>query len=99
MQKADFNSYGSRRGNHDVMMRGTFANVRIKNLMIPAKADGTRVEGGLTIHQPSGEQMSIYDAAMKYIDARHADGRVRAAKNTARARRATGRRRARSCSA
>lgn len=69
VQKADFNSYGSRRGNHDVMMRGTFANVRIKNLMIPAKADGTRVEGGLTIHQPSGEQESIYDAAMKYIDA------------------------------
>ncbi|PCE33883.1 aconitate hydratase AcnA [Burkholderia ubonensis] len=69
VQKADFNSYGSRRGNHDVMMRGTFANVRIKNLMIPAKTDGTRVEGGLTIHQPSGEQLSIYDAAMKYIDA------------------------------
>ncbi|MBU9283938.1 aconitate hydratase AcnA [Burkholderia multivorans] len=68
VQKADFNSYGSRRGNHDVMMRGTFANVRIKNLMIPAKEDGTRVEGGLTIHQPSGEQLSIYDAAMKYID-------------------------------
>ncbi|RKU03439.1 aconitate hydratase AcnA [Burkholderia sp. Nafp2/4-1b] len=69
VQKADFNSYGSRRGNHDVMMRGTFANVRIKNLMIPAKADGTRVEGGLTIHQPSGEQLSIYDAAMQYVDA------------------------------
>ncbi|CAB3700986.1 aconitate hydratase AcnA [Paraburkholderia rhynchosiae] len=69
VQKADFNSYGSRRGNHDVMMRGTFANVRIKNLMIPAKADGSRVEGGLTIHQPSGEQLSIYDAAMKYIAA------------------------------
>ncbi|MGF6572242.1 aconitase [Paraburkholderia fungorum] len=69
VQKADFNSYGSRRGNHDVMMRGTFANVRIKNLMIPAKADGSRVEGGLTIHQPSGEQESIYDAAMKYIAA------------------------------
>ncbi|MCG1019044.1 MULTISPECIES: aconitate hydratase AcnA [Burkholderiaceae] len=67
VQKADFNSYGSRRGNHDVMMRGTFANVRIKNLMIPTKPDGSRVEGGLTIHQPSGEQMSIYDAAMKYI--------------------------------
>jgi aconitate hydratase len=62
----DFNSYGARRGNHDVMMRGTFANVRIKNLMIPPKADGSRVEGGLTIHQPSGEQMPIYDAAMKY---------------------------------
>ena len=69
VQKADFNSYGSRRGNHDVMMRGTFANVRIKNLMIPAKADGTRVEGGLTIHQPSGEQQSIYDAAMQYVAA------------------------------
>ncbi|AVF40415.1 aconitate hydratase AcnA [Pandoraea apista] len=65
--KADFNSYGSRRGNHEVMMRGTFANVRIKNLMIPAKEDGSRVEGGLTIHQPSGEQLSIYDAAMKYV--------------------------------
>jgi aconitate hydratase len=48
------------------MTRGTFANVRIKNLMIPAKADGTRVEGGLTIQQPTGEQMSIYDACMAY---------------------------------
>ena len=65
--KADFNSYGSRRGNHEVMMRGTFANVRIKNLMIPVQADGSRVEGGLTIYQPSGEQLSIYDAAMKYV--------------------------------
>ncbi len=65
--KADFNSYGSRRGNHEIMMRGTFANVRIKNLMIPAKADGSRVEGGLTIFQPTGEQLSIYDAAMKYV--------------------------------
>jgi len=65
--KADFNSYGSRRGNHDVMMRGTFANVRIKNLMIPLKPDGSRVEGGVTLHQPSGEQMSIYDAAMRYV--------------------------------
>ncbi|AQW32420.1 aconitate hydratase AcnA [Ralstonia syzygii subsp. celebesensis] len=65
--KADFNSYGSRRGNHEVMMRGTFANVRIKNLMIAARADGSRVEGGETLFQPSGEQMSIYDAAMKYV--------------------------------
>ncbi|KAA0182425.1 aconitate hydratase AcnA [Cupriavidus cauae] len=65
--KADFNSYGSRRGNHEVMMRGTFANVRIKNLMIPPREDGTRVEGGYTLFQPSGEQLSIYDAAMKYI--------------------------------
>ncbi|HEY3054516.1 MAG TPA: aconitate hydratase [Thermoanaerobaculia bacterium] len=56
----DFNSYGSRRGNDRVMTRGTFANVRIKNLMVPG------VEGGVTIHQPDGERMSIYDAAMKY---------------------------------
>ncbi|CAG9163671.1 aconitate hydratase AcnA [Cupriavidus pampae] len=65
--KADFNSYGSRRGNHEVMMRGTFANVRIKNLMIAPKADGSRVEGGITLHQPTGDEMSIYDAAMKYV--------------------------------
>jgi aconitate hydratase len=57
---ADFNSYGARRGNDRVMTRGTFANVRIKNLMVP----GT--EGGVTVHQPDGERMSIYDAAMKY---------------------------------
>ena len=67
--KVDFNSYGARRGNHEVMMRGTFANVRIKNLMIPPTADGSRVEGGLTLMQPSGEQLSIYEAAMKYIAA------------------------------
>ncbi|UIF85238.1 aconitate hydratase AcnA [Cupriavidus sp. UYPR2.512] len=65
--KADFNSYGSRRGNHEVMMRGTFANVRIKNLMIAPRADGSRVEGGITLHQPTGDEMSIYDAAMKYV--------------------------------
>ena len=65
--KADFNSYGARRGNHEVMMRGTFANVRIKNLMLAPRPDGSRVEGGVTLFQPSGEQMSIYDAAMKYI--------------------------------
>jgi len=65
--KADFNSYGARRGNHEVMMRGTFANVRIKNLMIPAHADGSREEGGVTLFQPSGEKMFIYDAAMKYV--------------------------------
>ena len=69
VMKADFNSYGARRGNHEVMMRGTFANVRVKNLMIPPKADGTRVEGGVTLLQPSGEQMPIYDAAMKYVAA------------------------------
>ncbi|MDX6612714.1 MAG: aconitate hydratase [Blastocatellia bacterium] len=57
---ADFNSYGARRGNHQVMLRGTFANVRIRNLMVP----GT--EGGATVFQPGGERMSIYDASMKY---------------------------------
>lgn len=56
----DFNSYGSRRGNHEIMMRGTFANVRIRNLMVPGS------EGGVTVHHPSGEQMSIYAAAMRY---------------------------------
>lgn len=65
VQKADFNSYGARRGNHDVMMRGTFANVRVKNLMLPAKADGSREEGGYTIK--GGQKMAIYDAAMQYI--------------------------------
>jgi len=65
--KVDFNSYGARRGNHEVMMRGTFANVRIKNLMIPPRADGTRLEGGVTLFQPTGEQLPIYDAAMKYM--------------------------------
>jgi aconitate hydratase len=60
VQPADFNSYGSRRGNHEVMMRGTFANIRLRNRMAP----GT--EGGVTLHQPSGELMSIYDAAMRY---------------------------------
>ena len=66
----DFNSYGSRRGNHEVMMRGTFANVRIKNLMLPAAEDGSRVEGGYTLMQLPGEtqgqRMAIYDAAMAY---------------------------------
>ena len=56
----DFNSYGARRGSHDVMVRGTFANVRIKNLMVPG------VEGGVTTYQPTGEKLSIYDAAVKY---------------------------------
>ena len=68
VQKADFNSYGARRGNHEVMMRGTFANVRIKNLMIPAGADGSREEGGVTLFQPGAEKMFIYDAAMAYIE-------------------------------
>jgi aconitate hydratase len=56
----DFNQYGTRRGNHEVMMRGTFANIRIKNQMVPG------VEGGFTIHYPSKERMPIYDAAMRY---------------------------------
>jgi len=68
VQKADFNSYGARRGNHDVMMRGTFANVRIKNLMIPPDATGSREEGGVTLFQPGQEKMFIYDAAMKYME-------------------------------
>jgi aconitate hydratase len=61
VQPKDFNSYGSRRGNHEVMMRGTFANIRLRNQLAP----GT--EGGVTLHLPDGEQMSIYDASMKYI--------------------------------
>jgi len=60
VQPADFNQYGARRGNHEVMMRGTFANIRLRNMLLP----GT--EGGVTLHVPTGEQMSIYDAAMKY---------------------------------
>jgi aconitate hydratase len=62
VEQKDFNSYGSRRGNHEVMMRGTFANIRLRNLLAP----GT--EGGWTCHQPSGEQMTIFDASRKYKD-------------------------------
>ncbi len=62
VEKVDFNSYGARRGNHEVMMRGTFANIRIKNLMLGGE------EGGNTIYQPTGEKVSIYDAAMQYIN-------------------------------
>jgi aconitate hydratase len=76
VMKADFNSYGARRGNHDVMMRGTFANVRIKNLMIPAGSDGSREEGGVTLYRgapgAAAQKMFIYDAAMKYM----AEGRA-----------------------
>ena len=64
---ADFNSYGSRRGNHDVMVRGTFANVRIRNQMLPPREDGTVIEGGMTLQQPGGTVMSIFDAATVYI--------------------------------
>jgi aconitate hydratase len=61
VKPADFNQYGTRRGNHEVMMRGTFANIRIKNQMVPG------VEGGVTVHYPSKQRMAIYDAAMKYM--------------------------------
>jgi aconitate hydratase len=60
IDRSDFNSYGSRRGNHEVMVRGTFANIRLKNLLVPGS------EGGITVHLPSGEEMSIYDAAVRY---------------------------------
>jgi len=78
VHKADFNSYGARRGNHDVMVRGTFANVRIKNQMLPSKADGGQEEGGFTLYQGSqgsqgapgvpgvGDKLSIFDAALRY---------------------------------
>ncbi len=72
VQKADFNSYGARRGNHDVMVRGTFANVRIKNLMLPPKVDGGQEEGGFTLYQGPqgaagvGDKLSIFDAAERY---------------------------------
>ena len=62
VERKDFNSYGARRGNHEVMMRGTFANVRLRNLLAP----GT--EGGVTVHLPDGEQMSIYEASRKYAE-------------------------------
>ena len=60
VEPKDFNSYGSRRGNHEVMMRGTFANIRLRNQLVPGS------EGGVTRHLPSGERMSIFDAAMRY---------------------------------
>ena len=65
VRPVDFNQYGTRRGNHEVMMRGTFGNIRIKNQMVKDDA-GNAVEGGLTIMQPSGDRLSIYDAAMRY---------------------------------
>ena len=66
VQPRDFNSYGSRRGNHEVMMRGTFANIRLRNLLEGGR--GRLPEGGVTLHLPDEEQMSIYDAAMLYVD-------------------------------
>ena len=70
---ADFNQYGTRRGNHEVMMRGTFANIRIRNHMLGENGS----EGGYTIHYPSKEEMSIYDAAMRYKQERRAAGHLR----------------------
>ena len=71
MERQDFNSYGARRGNHEVMMRGTFANVRLRNLLAP----GT--EGGVTLHLPDGEQMTIYDASHALRRRGRAAGRAR----------------------
>ena len=62
----DFNQYGARRGHHEVMMRGTFANVRLRNMLVPPRADGSTVEGGFTRHLPGTEVVSLYDAAMAY---------------------------------
>jgi aconitate hydratase A / 2-methylisocitrate dehydratase len=67
VRPADFNQYGTRRGNHEIMMRGTFANIRIKNTM-NVDGDGHVLEGGRTVHYPSGDKMSIYDAAMRYAE-------------------------------
>jgi aconitate hydratase len=61
IERKDFNSYGSRRGNHEVMVRGTFANVRLRNLLVPGS------EGTWTVHVPSGEEMTIYDASQRYL--------------------------------
>ena len=66
IKPVDFNSYGSRRGNHEIMLRGTFANVRIKNLMLSLADNGKQIEGGYTIHYPSKQQMTIFEAANKY---------------------------------
>ena len=90
MKPADFNSYGSRRGNHEVMVRGTFANVRLRNKLVAT-------EGGFTRHLPTNTEMSIFDASEKYRADGHAARRFSRAKNTARARRATGRPRVRRC--
>ena len=65
VQQSDFNTYGARRGHHDVMIRGTFANIRVKNLMLPPTEDGSRIEGGFTLLD--GKQVAVYDAAMDYM--------------------------------
>ena len=91
VDRKDFNSYGSRRGNHEVMIRGTFANIRLRNQLVPG------VEGGMTVNLLTGEQMSIYDAADGLRRRRACRSWCSAARSTARARRATGRPRARRC--
>ena len=93
VEPRDFNSYGARRGNHEVMVRGTFANVRMRNLMVPGS------EGTVTVHVPSGEQTTIFDASRAVPRRGHAARSCSPARSTARARRATGPRRARCCSA
>src|ERR687885_50025 len=61
VERAEFNSYGARRGNHEVMVRGTFANIRLRNLLVPGS------EGTWTVHVPTGEEMTIFDAAQRYL--------------------------------
>ena len=87
----DFNSYGARRGNHEVMVRGTFANVRLKNLLVPGS------EGTWTVHVPYGDEMTIFDASERYL-AEGTPPSCSQARSTAPARRATGPRRARTSS-
>lgn len=90
VERKDFNSYGSRRGNHEVMMRGTFANIRIRNEMVPG------VEGGMTRHLPGTEVVAIYDAAMQYQQ-ENIPWRLLPGKSMALAPVATGRQKARAC--
>ncbi len=92
-ERRDFNSYGSRRGNHEVMVRGTFANIRLRNGLVPG------VEGGVTEHLPTGERLSDLRRRRCATRGRHAAGACSPARSTAPARRATGRPRARCCSA
>jgi aconitase A len=89
VERRDFNSYGSRRGNHEVMMRGTFANIRIRNEMVPG------VEGGMTRYLPGTEVVSIYDAAVSYQQGSHS--RLLPVKSTVPAPAVTGRQKGRVC--
>ena len=98
VSQADFNQYGTRRGNHEIMMRGTFANIRIKNFILQ-NADGTVPEGGYTKHWPDGEEMLDLRRGDEISSEKACRSSSSPAPNTAMARRATGRRRARGCSA